>query len=293
MLGSRREGEAALLYDHDSRRALELTGGAPHGGMDYLLFLQEVYRPFWRRGLAGDILDSRRSEWESKPLVLAPHLFLLHPGVAQRLAAYVERGGILLGSCLMGWVDETNRCLLGGWPGEGLRKVFGLWMEELDQLPAGTKLDVQTASGNEFRGSCRRLAGVVHPEGAETLASFSPGPFIPCGRPAVLRHAFGQGEAWFLAGEFDRPMLSSLAKALMERAGLAPALPQPLPDDVVYSWRGTGSRRFWFFSNLAPEPREIQLPKGARARPLAACEASLTGQRLLLPARADIVLEVA
>lgn len=293
VLGSARPAEIALLYDHDSCRALALTDGAPHGGTEYLLACQEFYRPFWRRGLAVDIVDSRRPEWERARLVLAPHLFLLHPGVAERLAAYVRRGGTVVTTCLAGWVDENNKCLTGGWPGEGLREVFGVWLEELDALPSGWHLGIESGKLPGFRadGSCARVAGRVHAQGAEILARFSPGELLCCGEPAWLRNRCGAGTSHYLAGEFDRAWLEDFAAVLCQELGLAsPWGAGDLPAEVVFAERCCGAERFWFCCNIGAQPQSLPYPE-AWTIALLAGKADLTKPgKILLPPRGDAVL---
>lgn len=293
VLGSGRPAEVALLFDHDSRRALDLTGGAPNGGMEYLNAAQELYRPFWRRGVAVDILDSRRPEWERSRLVVAPHLFLLHPSVAERLGAFVESGGTLVSTSLCGWVDPNNKCLTGGWPGGGLRHVFGLWMEELERLSLGEALRV--LPDNEERGwpegETRRIAGVVHAEGAEVLAVFGPGPSIPCGQPAVLRKRVGDGSAWYLAGEFDRRFLDALAGSLLNEAEVAAPFASPLPEGVIYSERRGPSGAYWFFQNVSVRAATLPVPPSCRMALLAG-EAEWDKTAITLGPQSDAVFEV-
>ena len=38
---------------------------------------------------------------------------------------------------LLGYVDESTLCWLGGFPGDGLREVFGVTASELDTLYPG------------------------------------------------------------------------------------------------------------------------------------------------------------
>lgn len=293
VLGSARHARVALLYCHDTRRALALTDGAPHGGHEYLLHAQEFYRPFWRRGVAVDVFDSRRPGWERYPLVIAPHLFLLHPGVAPRLADCARRGGVVAATCLTGWVDENNKCLTGGWPGDGLRDLFGVWLEELDRLPDGASLEVKTeGEGSALDGRAFRLAGAAHSEGAEILARFGPGPFVAAGQPAIFRRAFGGGgAAWFCAGEFDRPLLSALADKLLREAGVAAPFPGGLPEGVVCSERGTeAGRRFLFLSNTAALPVRIALEQAHSWSVLAGAGETGSGT-LTLPGQSSVVLQ--
>lgn len=61
-------------------------------------------------------------------------LYVLGEGVAGRLKKYVENGGLVLATYLTGYVNENTLCWLGGFPGDGLREVFGLYTEEMISL---------------------------------------------------------------------------------------------------------------------------------------------------------------
>jgi beta-galactosidase len=291
VLGSRVVADVALLFDHDTRRAIELTSGAPKGGAACVAAIQEYYRPFWRRGVGVDIFDSRRTEWEQHRLVLAPHLFLLHPGVAERLTRFVQKGGVLVLSCLTGWVDASNRCLTGGFPGDGLRALCGLWMEELDELPEETSIEVVSESGwNLPGGRASRLLGMVHPEGAEVVARYGPGPFLPCGQPAILRQSVGAGTVWFVGSELDRHLLNSLSAVWMHEAGILPLFPDPLPGGVIFARRFSGDSSMWFVMNTGSEACSLSLPEGCNASALSG--AGLFNGSVQLAPRSDVVLQV-
>ena len=67
-------------------------------------------------------------------IVVAPMLYMLRPGVADEMKAFVEKGGQLLATYLTGYVDINQLCYLGGFPGDGLKDLFGVISEEIDTL---------------------------------------------------------------------------------------------------------------------------------------------------------------
>lgn len=73
-------------------------------------------KPLGRRPFLLDVIESL-SDFSRYRLVVAPMLFMLKPGLAERLRAFVEKGGTLVLSHLSGWVNETNLVSRGGLPG--------------------------------------------------------------------------------------------------------------------------------------------------------------------------------
>ena len=60
--------------------------------------------------------------------------FIVDDAMQARLRSFVENGGTLVATYLTGIVDTSSNCHLGGWPGAGLRELFGVWAEEIDVL---------------------------------------------------------------------------------------------------------------------------------------------------------------
>ena len=125
--------KVALLHDVENRWALgEMQGlhnKVPQKG--YMADLLAFYRPFFDQGVNVDVVD-QEADFTPYKLVVAPMLYLLRAGIAGKLASFVEKGGILVGTYWTGIVDENDLCYLGGVPGEGLDKVFGLQETEID-----------------------------------------------------------------------------------------------------------------------------------------------------------------
>jgi len=59
-------------------------------------------------------------------LVVAPMLYMIRPGVAERIERFVANGGSFVTTYLSGIANETDLCFLNGFPGP-LRKVMGVW----------------------------------------------------------------------------------------------------------------------------------------------------------------------
>jgi beta-galactosidase len=81
VIGTTSRPAVALFYDWEVRWALEISLGTKR--LSYLEGVQEAHRPFWQQGVSTDVIESTCA-LESYKLVMAPHLYLLKPGVVER-----------------------------------------------------------------------------------------------------------------------------------------------------------------------------------------------------------------
>jgi beta-galactosidase len=81
--------------------------------MEYEKTVNEHYRPFWEQGIAVDIIDAD-GDLSAVPLVIAPMLYMVRDGFAERAEAFVAAGGHLVTTYWTGMVNETDLCHLGG-----------------------------------------------------------------------------------------------------------------------------------------------------------------------------------
>src|SRR5690606_22472511 len=108
---------------------------------------------------------------------------------------------------------------LGGFPGP-LRKLLGIWVEEVDALAPDKRNTVEVVKGewNKASYDCRMLCDLLHLEGAEAVAHYSSDFYK--GMPAVTKNSFGKGEAWYVATLPEQAMLQELIDHLLESKGI-------------------------------------------------------------------------
>jgi len=152
VVGTTVRPEVALVYDTEVRWALMYSQGPRQTNPARLrqgvrADLPGALRPFWKLGIPVDVIESL-SDFTRYRLVVAPMLFMLKPGVADRLDAFVKGGGTLVLTYLSGVVNETELVLRGGWPGGGLRKLAGIWSEEVDALYPNPPQRIVPSAGN-------------------------------------------------------------------------------------------------------------------------------------------------
>jgi beta-galactosidase len=187
-------------------------------------------------------------------------LYMIRPGVAERIEAFVRGGGTFVTTYLSGIVNETDLSFLGGWPGP-LRKIVGVWAEEIEVLNDEETVSVAAAPGNDLglsgSYSGRIFADLIHTEGADVLASYASGWYA--GRPALTANRFGNGAAYYLTSRIEDRFLREFYRSLVERGAIARAIDAELPAGVSASLRTDGERRFVFLLNFNSHPKMLRL----------------------------------
>jgi beta-galactosidase len=254
VLGTRTEAEVGLIYDWENRWAIELAQGPRNLNKEYQETCESFYQPFWRRGIAVDVVDSQCA-FAGYKLLVAPMLYMLRPGVAERLTAFVAGGGTLVTTYLTGIADESDLCFLGGFPGP-LRPLLGLWTEETDVL---LDSDVQTvqAHGNELGlmggYTARHYCDIVHAESAEVLAAFEHQFYE--GSPALTLNRYGQGRAYHVASRNEERFNIDLINGIVDELEIRGVLGETLPSGVSAQRRGA----FVFVMNFCSDSKSIGL----------------------------------
>jgi beta-galactosidase len=258
LVGSTTPAEVAVVYEWENRWAIDAEQGPRNADKDYLETCREHYLPFWKRGVPVDVIDLDQDLSKYK-LLIAPMLYMVRPGVAERITAFVENGGTFVTTYFTGYVNDTDLCFLSGFPGP-LRRLLGVWAEELDALPDGREQLVQPAQHNELNLSgtykARHFCELIHTEGAKVLATY--GSDFYSGRPAVTVKQTGKGQAYFVASRNDQRFCADLADGLIARLGIARAIDADLPTGVIATCRTNGQRRWVFLMNFNDAPVIVQ-----------------------------------
>ncbi|MCQ4209391.1 beta-galactosidase [Streptomyces longispororuber] len=205
LLGSRPErADAALLMDWPNWWALEQEAH-PSADVTFLDAALAHHRPLYDASVACDVVpvDADLAPYR---LLLVPNLYSVSEATAARVREYVHGGGTLVMSYFSGIVDEHDRVHLGGYPAP-FRELLGLRVEEFDPRPDGG------------------WAEDIVLEGAQQVLSFKDG------SPAVTRHAYGDGTAWYLGMRPEPAAMRDLVDRIRAEAGVRPVLPD-LPDGM-------------------------------------------------------------
>ncbi len=244
IVGTGTESRVAIVLQHDNDWALKCCQGFQNNNKKYTDTLsRNYYKYLWRKGINVDVisLDHDMSRYS---LVIAPMLFAISEEHGKKLADYVEQGGTLLCTYMTGMVNENVLCYLGGFPGAGLRKVFGIWNEDIDTLYPGETQKVM-ADGKEY--TALDYCEIIHPEGAEVLAEYA-SDFYSGGAAATV-NSYGKGRAYYVAFRDNETYSHDLLAKLTAELGICSDFDGELPLGVTAHSRTDGEKIFIFLQN--------------------------------------------
>ena len=258
--GSRVEAQVAIIFDWESRWAMDDAQGPRNCGMEYEKTVVDHYRPFWEKGIAVDVINAD-CDLSGYKLVIAPMLYMVRDGFAEKATRFVELGGQFVATYWSGVVNETDLCHLGGFPGP-LRPLLGIWAEEIDCLADGESNIVQGLSGNSagLQGpyQVRHLCELIHPEGAQVLAHYRDDFYA--GYPAVTVNHVGKGKAWYVASRNDTAFQRDFFNSIASELSLPQALNSSFPQGVTAHRRTDGESEFIVVQNYSAVEQSLTLP---------------------------------
>ena len=193
-------------------------------------------------------------------VLIAPMLYMVRDGIGERIEKFVADGGVLVTTYWSGIANETDLCFLGGFPGP-LRKVTGIWSEEIDALYDQdvnyVAVENDNALGLSGNYEANTFCDLIHAETAEVLATYKEDFYQ--GRPALTVNSYGKGKAYYIAFRSDDKFLSDFYDKLIESSDLKRALDVELPKGVTVQMRSDGENDYLFILNFSSEEKIVDL----------------------------------
>ena len=256
--GSRVHADVALLWDTESFWAQDLPW-RPSVDVQHRERVRAYYERLWRDGVTVDMAHPA-ADLSGYRLVVAPASYLLTEESAANLRRYVEAGGTLLVSFFSGIVDEHDAVHAGGY-GAPLRDVLGVSVEEFLPLRAGDRLRLAWTHGEARELDADVWADDVVLHGAQVAARYLDGP--AAGGPAITRHAFGTGTAWYVSTRLGIDALAPVLEAVYADAGVSTS---GLPDDVEVVVRHGEHDDFVVAVNHSGDDAKVPVGRGVELR---------------------------
>jgi beta-galactosidase len=259
VVGTSVDAKVAIVFDWDNRWAVKDAQGPRNMGIHYEETVMQHYKAFWELGVPVDIVNSD-SDYSKYKLLVAPMLYLTRQETGKRIEAFVAAGGSFVSTYWSGIVDESDLCHLGGFPGP-LRKVLGIWSEEIDGLHDHDRNGLVYKEGNtlDLKGEydAHELCELIHLEGAEMLASYTEDFYA--GRPALTVNTFGKGKSYYLATRTKEPFYEDFYGKMIDNLGIKKAVDSNLPAGVTAQVRTDGTHEYVFVLNFSGQTQQLQL----------------------------------
>ena len=256
VIGSLPRAEAALIFDWDSRWALEDAWGMQIQQKNLRETVCALHEQLGRCGVDADVIGVEESLDRYKVVVL-PMLYMVKPGFGEKIRQFVANGGTVIGTYLLGYVNDSTLAWLGGFPGDGLREVFGVTATELDTLYPGERNTAAFPDGSKaaIQDYCELLETA---DNTDVLATY--GEDFYKGYAVATHHAFGKGHAYYVAARMDADGNAKVFRAAMAQAGCTM---QTLPDGVEYHCREDERAVYHFYLNTTETDKTVAVPTGA------------------------------
>ena len=189
-------------------------------------------------------------------VVVLPMLYMVKPGFGEKIRSYVKNGGTVIGTYLLGYVNDSTLAWLGGFPGDGLREVFGVTATELDTLYPGERNIAVFPDGSKaaIQDYCELLKTA---DGVDVLATY--GEDFYKDYAVATRHAYGKGAAYYIAARMDADGNAKIFRDAMQKAGCTM---QTLPDGVEYHCREDERAVYHFYLNTTEADKTVAVPAG-------------------------------
>lgn len=251
--GTYTPAETAIIFDWENWWALDSAECLELHNKRYIEAIHCHYAPFWEQGINVDVIDSE-ADFSKYKLVIAPMLYMMKPGVTEKIERFVADGGTFVTTYFSGVVNENDLCYLGGTPCGRLKEVFGIWAEEIDTLYPEESNSVMF-NGKKY--TAKHFCELIHASTAQVLGQY--GSDFYQGMPAVTKNTYGKGAAYYIAfcddGAFTKDFYSGLAEDLK----LGRALKTKLPCGVTAHTRCGGEQTYLFIENYNAEPVSVEL----------------------------------
>lgn len=278
LAGSRVVSKVAILFDWSSRWAMEDSQGPRNKGLHYMEVLRKVYRGFRKKGLNVDLIDME-CNLSGYEILAIPMGYMFKEGFAEKVRAFVEKGGTLITTYWSGIADDTDRCYLGGTP-YGLMDVLGIRSEEIDGLYDWEENQMVPVKDNELGLSktytCKYLCDLVKVQTARTLMTY--GSDFYKGYPCLTVNEYGEGKAWYVACDGEKEFYEDFIGRALDDSHIAGAVKAEIPEGLEITTRETDSIRYYIYQNFGESPvtpplpdGEIQCIFGSASEPLPSC----------------------
>lgn len=249
--GTNTKAEVAVVYEFKNRWAIDNAAGFQNANKKYKRTCINQYKEFWKRGINVDVIGLNADLSKYKILVL-PMLYSVTEEQIEKIEDFVAKGGTVIATYMTGYVNESDLCYLGGFPGGKLKEIFGLTANEIDSLYPDDENAV-LMDGSEYK--VVDYCELIKPDTAEILGTYKSDFYA--GMPAVLKNNYKKGTAYYIACRDTGELLNDLYERIIKENDIQSYV---LPDGVSIHSREDEEHTYLFVENYNDECKTVQLP---------------------------------
>lgn len=258
--------DTAILFGAESEWAIH-SQTLPSRELSHWHDVRDWYRAYLDAGVRSDVVPLAY-DWSGYRTLVLPTVMMLSDEDTQRISDFVHDGGTVVVGYATGLIDERFRIGLGGYPGAGdglLRDVLGVRSEEFNILGVdaqGEPGEISLSNGMTTRLWQNDVTSIA-PD-SQVIAHYAGDAARSWeldGVPAITRHPYGRGVAYYIGCDLDRADIARL---------IAQLEPETVVGDprLIHTVRvGTDGRRFDCYLNRCEQA--VSVAFDADAEPIA------------------------
>lgn len=248
--GAKTTAKVGIVFDWSNFWALEYVDGITQD-LRYVPIILDYYRQFYEQNIPTDVI-SVDDDFSQYDLVVAPVLYMVKPGLGEKINRYVKAGGNFVTSFMSGMVGPSDNIYTGGYPGP-LKDVTGVWVEESDAVVPGhhTKVSV-----GDHEYDANLMCDIIHLTGAQAIATYANEFYA--GTPAVTENKYGNGNAWYVGSRLEHDGLKKVIDRVIKVSGVKPLVDQATPLEVTKRVT-TDGQELYFVLNMSNDSRELPM----------------------------------
>ena len=215
------------MVSNESLTALDwflIEAGFPFGGnLKYNDVVRNVYDALFELNVECDFVPSdapaeRLAKYE---MIVTPALYCASQETTDRLRTFVENGGHLV-STMRSFVSDDEVTVWADRAPHNLTDVFGMTYSQFTRPNGHVSVEFAGALAETASTDAQALIELLNADAdTEVLASY--GHYAWEDYAAVTRHAFGKGDAEWIATLLDADSIRAVMREAVEHAGVASA----------------------------------------------------------------------
>ena len=255
--GAKIESDVAILFDFDNWWAIEYES-FPSRSVKYLDQIKNYHDALFDLHISTDII-SIESDFSKYPVIIVPLLYMIKPGVADKLDKFVSDGGTLITTFLSGIVNENDAVFRGGYPGP-LKKILGIEVEEFSPMTVGQKNSIRLTkkiSGFNDEYTCDLWGELIRTNSAETIALFTDDYYS--NMSAITENIYGKGKAYYIGTQPEGIFFEDFLHSILKEKNIAPVY--NVPYSIQITKRVKDNKVYMFLLNHGDKNETVKLDR--------------------------------